>query len=118
MARRFVSAPLQPASPGFDAGAMARGEPGLPLSFLWEERTLTIAEVLERGRAYGDCTHGSGERYLRRHSWRVRTTDGALAEIYFQRSFGRSRFQGKARWWLRWIEEKEKASPPEPKGLY
>jgi ketosteroid isomerase-like protein len=66
---------------------MAQGNPGLPAKFHWGRRELVVAEVLERGKEYGDCTHGSGERYVRRHIFRIRTTDGQIARIYFQRSF-------------------------------
>ena len=83
--------------------AMSRGEPGLPAAFRWRGRGLTVAEVLESSREYGDCKHGSGERYLRKHCYRIRTTDGLVLRIYFQRSFGRSR--PTARWWLHSIEE-------------
>jgi len=99
----FVSEPLTPDS-SFDALGMSRGEPGLPAKFRWRERDLIVAEVLETSRAYGDCKHGSGERYLRKHCFRIRTTDGLVLHIYFQRTFGRSRGTA-ARWWLHSIEE-------------
>ena len=59
--------------------------------------------MLETSREYGDCKHGSGERYLRKHCFRLRTTDGHVLRIYFQRTFGRAR--PSARWWLHSIEE-------------
>ena len=98
----FISEPLIPEA-SFNPLAMSQGEPGLPAKFRWRERELIIAEVLETSRAYGDCKHGSGERYLRRHCFRIRTTDGLVLRIYFQRSFGRAR--STARWWLQSIEE-------------
>jgi hypothetical protein len=99
----FVSEALVPGEAAFDTRAMARGEPGLPRKFRWRDRELTVTEVLESWREYGDCRHGSGERYLRRHGFRVRTVDGLVLHLAFQRSFGRSR--AAAHWWLRRIEQ-------------
>ncbi len=97
MPATFISEPIVPVG-DFDPSAMSRGEPGLPPGFRWREREWTVAEVLESWREYGDCKHGSGERYLRKHCFRLRTTDGSVLRIYFQRSFGRAR--ATARWWL------------------
>lgn len=101
MKASFVSEPLTPDA-SFDPLAMARGEPGLPAKFRWRERDLVVAEVLETSLAYGDCKHGSGERYLRKHCFRIRTPDGLVLRIYFQRTFGRARRS--ARWWLQSME--------------
>lgn len=100
----FVSEALQPVGASFDTAAMARGEPGLPQKFRWRQRELEVGEVLETWRDYGDCTHGSGERYLRKHGWRVRTRDGLVLRVTFQRSLGRSKPPA-SRWWLQTIEE-------------
>ena len=102
MAASFISERLTPDA-SFDPLAMARGEPGLPAKFRWREREIVVAEVLEISRSYGGCKHGSGERYLRRHNFRIRSADGQVLRIYFQRSFGRAR--SAARWWLHSIEE-------------
>jgi phosphoribosylglycinamide formyltransferase-1 len=103
MSATFISEPLTPDA-GFDTAAMARGEPGLPAKFRWRGREYVIAEVLETSREYGDCKHGSGERYLRKHCFRVRTAGGDVLRIYFQRSFGRAR--PSVRWWLHSIEKR------------
>jgi len=103
MKSSFVSEPLTP-DLNFDPRGMSRGEPGLPAKFRWRERDLIVAQVLETSRAYGDCKQGSGERYVRKHCFRIRTTDGLVLHIYFQRNFGRSR-RADARWWLHSIEE-------------
>ncbi len=89
---------------------MSRGEPGLPAKFRWQARELIVAEVLETSRAYGDCKHGSGERYLRKHCFRLRTTDGLLLRIYSERTFGKSR--ASARWLLQSIEESSDGPTP------
>jgi len=101
MIAQFVSEPLQP-DRSFDPSAMAAGAPGLPAKFRWRKTELAVVEVLGSGKDYGDCTHGSGERYVRRHVWRIRTGDGRVARISFQRSFGKSR--PSARWWLHGFE--------------
>lgn len=83
---------------------MARGEPGLPRRFRWRKRELEVAEILETWREFGDCTHGSGERYLRKHGYRVRTADGLVLKVFFLRSSGRGK-AGAARWWLQSVEK-------------
>ncbi len=101
MIARFISAPLVP-DRSFNVSEMATGEPGLPAKFRWGQREIVVAEVLERGKEFGDCKHGSGERYVRKHVYRIRTGDGTVARIYFQRTFGRSRVT--SRWWLHSFE--------------
>ncbi len=100
----LISEPLQPEAGTFDPAAMAQGEPGLPTQFLWKKKRIVVAEVLEKWKDHGDCTHGSGERYLRKHHYRVRTEDDLVMRIYFQRSFGGSAGKRSPRWWLHGIE--------------
>jgi hypothetical protein len=107
MPATFISEPITPDA-SFDPLAMARGEPGLPERFRWRGREWIVAEVLETSKEYGDCKHGSGERYVRRHCFRLRTTNGHVLRIYFQRSFGRAR--ASARWWLQSLEEPDAAA--------
>lgn len=104
MRARFVSQPIQPDGASFDAVRMAAGEPGLPARFRLGSTTYEVAEILERSREYGDCRHGSGERYLRRYVFRVRTTGGEILTIQFHRSFAKPRGRSAARWWLLRIE--------------
>lgn len=96
---------MEPARGSFDPMRMSRGEPGVPESFRWRGKEIKIVEVLETWKEFGDCRHGSGERYVRKHGFRLKTSDGAILNVYFQRSFGRGRMT-KDRWWLRSIEEK------------
>jgi hypothetical protein len=102
---RFVSQPMRPEGESFDTSRMGAGEPGLPARFRVGTTVYEVAEVLDRRREYGDCRHGSGERYLRRYVFRVRTTGGEILTIQFHRSFDRPRGRSAARWWLQWIEE-------------
>jgi hypothetical protein len=104
MPNSFISEPIVPVGTSFDAAGMARGEPGLPQKFRWRKKEFVVAEVLERWKEHGDCRHGSGERYVRKHGYHVRTTDGAVFRIYFQRSQGRGKLSGKSRWWIQSVE--------------
>ena len=110
MAATFISEPITPGA-GFDPIAMSRGEPGLPDKFRWRGRDWIVAGVLESSKEYGDCKHGSGERYVRRHTFRLRTACGAVMRVYFQRSFGRSR--ATARWWLQSVEDPSRTVLPD-----
>jgi hypothetical protein len=99
----FISEPITPLGASFDAEAMSPGEPGLPQRFRWRKRDFAVTEVLGRWKDHGDCRNGSGERYVRKHGFRVRTEDGTVFRLYFQRSVGRGRL-GPARWWVLSVE--------------
>ena len=98
MSERFVSEPLEPIGAAFDTDAMARGEPGLPRRLRWRDEEIEILEVLRCWRDTGACRHGSGERYLRKHWYEVRTSLGVAMRIYFDRQPRGGR--GAPRWWL------------------
>ena len=98
MPERFVSEAITPMPGTGDAGAMAAGGPGLPGEFRWRGRTIRVATVLRAWRETGPCRHGSGEQYVRRHWFEVRTTEETTLKIYFDRQ---PRGGRKApRWWL------------------
>lgn len=78
---------------------MAAGEPGLPERFRWRNQTLVIDQVLRAWKDTGPCTHGSGERYVRKHWFEVRLADGRRLKVYFERQ-ARSSRQIRQRWWL------------------
>jgi len=105
MPTSFVSESIVPIDMSFDTGGMAQGEPGLPQKFRWRKKEFVVAEVLERWKEHGDCRHGSGERYLRKHGFRIRTTDGAVMVLYFQRSAGRGKLSARSRWRMQSIED-------------
>jgi hypothetical protein len=105
----FISEPIAPLEASFDTRGMARGEPGLPQKFRWRKNEFVVAEVLEQAKAHGSCRHGSGEHYVRRHSYRVRTIDGTIMNLYFQRSAGRGKLAA-ARWWIQSVENQTVAS--------
>jgi Family of unknown function (DUF6504) len=62
-----------------------------------------VEAVLDQWKDHGDCRNGSGERYVRKHGYRVRTTDGTVMNLYFQRSTGLGKLPSK-RWWLHSLE--------------
>jgi phosphoribosylglycinamide formyltransferase-1 len=94
---RFVGEALKPEGQSFALAAMAAGRPGLPSQFAWRGDVFTVLEILEEWKEAGNCRHGSGERYLRKHWFRVRTTAAQEMKIYFERQ---RRTSGGSRWRL------------------
>ncbi len=111
MSRSFISEPIFPLDGSFDTRGMAQGEPGLPQKFRWRKKEYLVAEVLERWKDHGDCRHGSGEHYVRKFGYNVRTTDGTGMSLYFQRSMGRGKLPAASRWWIQSIESCPEAVP-------
>ena len=81
---QFISEPITPAPGTFDPAAMARGEPGLPKRFIWRRDEHAVDAVLEQW-VTSQPEGGSGERYLRRHWWKLRTIDGVVMTLYCER---------------------------------
>ena len=99
MCEEFVSEPIEPVRGTFDARGMTAGAPGLPERFVWRGNTYTVAAVIETWKDKSPCKHGSGEQYVRKHWFRIRTTGGEEMKLYFERQ-ARSRRELKTRWWL------------------
>jgi hypothetical protein len=95
----FISESIKPVAGTFNLAAMARGEPGLPGRFLWRRKEYAVADVLEVWKEDGPCRSGSSEMYLRKHWYKIRTADGLIMTLYFERQ-ARSKGQQKIRWWL------------------
>jgi len=95
---RFVSEPIEAVTGSFATGAMATGEPGLPLRFRWRDTEYEVVRLIEKWKTTGRCRNGSAEQYVRRHWYRIETRDGTQMRIYFDRQprGGRSA----KRWWL------------------
>jgi hypothetical protein len=104
MRTSFISEPITPVEASFDTAGMSRGEPGVPMKFRWRKKSYAVAEILEQWKDHGDCRNGSGERYVRKHGYRVRTEQGLVFRLYFQRTVGRGKLS-KARWWIHSIED-------------
>lgn len=107
MGQRFISEAIVPVGDTFDSADTPIGEPPLPMRFVWRDTEYAIDRVLERKRETApDRTHGSGEMYLRKHWFTVRTTSGHIMKIYFERQ-PRAKSQAKARWWLFTVADPE-----------
>jgi len=92
----FVSEAIVPVPGTFDAGAMSRGEPGLPAQFAWRDKTYTVARLLS---TWKTSTPDRGEMYLRRHWFSIETTTGERMTLYCDRQAKNTK-KPKARWWL------------------
>ena len=97
MTRKFVSRPLEPAGEGFVTAATGNAPP-VPRAFRWDGRTLTIVSVV---RSWRSTKNDRGDTYLKRHWFELRTENGALIEVYYDREARR----GAAQWWLYTIED-------------
>lgn len=101
----FVSELLMPLAGTFDAGAMATGVPGLPSGFAWHGQTYAIVDRLETWKQSGpEIGRLDGERYLRRHYFRLRMSDGSIWTVYFVRHTPRGG-SAKSRWYLYKVEQ-------------
>ncbi len=88
----FISEAILPTPGGFDAEAMARGEPGLPAGFRWRERTFQIRRRQSQWKQSGpEIGRYRGESYLRRHYYSLVMDDGAVWTVYFVRQTPRNR---------------------------
>ena len=96
---QFVGEAVIPARASGEAPAMARGEPGLPRRFTWRGQEYVVGEVLRRWKESSPCRNGGDERYLRKHWFAIRTTDGRHMTLYFERQARRGS-KPTARWWL------------------
>ena len=97
MNETFIGEAIHPEDMSFSPSPMAMGKPGLPGKFSWKDRRFSVIEVLEEWKEAGDCRHGSGERYVRKHWFRIRTTENLEMKIYFERQ---RRSSGGSRWRL------------------
>lgn len=96
----FVSEPLKPHAGTFGTRTMAAGLPGLPAGFDWRDASYTVIEVLEAWKQSSpEGGRPGGERYLRRHYFRLRMSDASLWTVYFVRQTPRSG-SPRQRWYL------------------
>jgi hypothetical protein len=83
---------------------MATGQPSPPNRFRWRGVEYRIRRVLDVWKTSGPDRGGGKERYVRKHGFRIETTDGTIMSVYFERQ---PRSRGRApRWWLATIEER------------
>lgn len=102
MSERFIGASIRPVENTIDPARMGLGEPGLPREFLLKKQVIKIERVLRTWHEIGDCHHGSGERYLRKHWFEVVTQAGERMKIYFERQ---ARTGRKIRWHLYTLQD-------------
>ena len=107
MHERLISEAIKPLTETADTLRMAIGEPGLPNTFVWRGRTVTVTAVLRSWRETGKCRHGSLEMYVRKHWYEVATASYGTMKLYFERQ-PRGGRKG-ARWWLFSMREPEKS---------
>ena len=89
MNETFIGEAIAPEGMSFPVSPMAMGKPGLPRTFSWKGGRFSVLEVLEEWKESGNRRHGSGERYVRKHWFRVRTTQNLGMRIYFERQESR-----------------------------
>ena len=109
MKETFVGEAIKPEGISFCTSPMAAGKPGLPVSFSWRGKRYAILEVLKEWKEAGDCHHGSGERYVRKHWFHIRTTGNLEMRIYFERQ---RRSSGGSRWRLYSLQEMDAGAAP------
>lgn len=94
----FISEAITPDAGTFDLSAMARGEPGLPTGFTWQNRHYAIVDVMLSWKSNG--RHGEAAGYLRRHWFKVRTDTNEVMTLYCLRQAKDKR----KRWWIYSLE--------------
>lgn len=99
MPERLISEKLDPVFDEVDSRQIVPGAPLLPTRFLWKGIDLPVSEILEQWKESGPCRHGSGERYIRKHWFRLKTASGQEMKVYFQRQ-PRPGTKSASRWWL------------------
>jgi len=97
MTESFVGESITPVKESAKLVSALPGEPCLPMAFQWNGRTIATIAVIEKWKEAGDCHHGSGERYVRKHWYRVRADDGSELKLYCERQ---PRGQRSSRWRL------------------
>ncbi len=82
---------------------MARGQPGLPSSFTWRDRHYEVVALLEDWKQSESENHARGERYYRKHFYRVRVDTGETMTLYAVRHVKHGE-SPRSRWWLYTVE--------------
>lgn len=99
----FISEPIKPDRATGDAAAMSRGMAGLPTGFTWRDGHCLVGEVIESWKQSEPCDHHSGERYYRKHFYRIRMDSGEVWTVYAVRHV-KTGENPRRRWWLYTVE--------------
>jgi len=75
------------------------GEPVVPGRFRWRGEEYVVAAVLDAWKELSPASRAMADRYVRRHWYRVRISDGTEMKLYVERR-GRVRGKAKPGWWL------------------
>ena len=98
MAEELISEAIRPDFSVPPLTASVPGEPLLSSVFTHRGKRIQLLALLDKTKETRPCRHGSGERYVRRHVYRVRATDQSIYRIYCERQgVGRRSRPG---WWI------------------
>jgi hypothetical protein len=99
----FICECIKPDRATGDTTSMSRGLSGLPAGFTWRDRHVTVGEVIEDWKQSEPCDHHSGERYYRKHYYRIRVDGGEVWTVYALRHMKQGENPSR-RWWLYTVE--------------
>lgn len=75
MARmEFVAEPIIVDVSSMGTGGVSKGAPSCPMRFVWRGQTYHVVAVLDEDKQLR--AHDSSEKYVKSHSFRVRTAEG------------------------------------------
>ena len=95
MHEEFIIEDIKPVVNAFDTKLMASGTPGLAREFIWRGQKVTVTDTLRTWKTTGPCRHGSGDQYVRRHWFEVKTAGHGTMKIYFNKgTLGRKKEMG------------------------
>jgi hypothetical protein len=75
------------------------GEPFCPKKFEWRKKVYEVEGIIKKWKSTGKCRSGEDSMYVRKHWFRIRTTDGTEMEIYIDRQAKPGKDK-KKRWWV------------------
>jgi hypothetical protein len=110
MKESLISEAIEPLMDDLAERPFLAGEPIVPGRFRWRGSEYRIETIIESWKEYTDGSRSMPERYLRKHWFHVRVSDGTAAftmKIYFERQV-RSKGTARARWWLYTIAAPER----------
>lgn len=99
----FICESIKPDRGTGDTTSMSRGLAGLPAGFTWRGRHVAVIEIIREWKQSEPCDHHSGERYYRKHFYRIRVDDGEVWTVYALRHMKQGENPSR-RWWLFAIE--------------
>ncbi len=80
MPDQFVSEPIVPVKASMSATSVATGTSSFPKRFFWRDRDCKLDAGLDERKESGRAREGDGERHLRKHWLRMKTTDATVTQ--------------------------------------